>query len=100
MPRQKDEDMNHGNSELIIYQTADGRTRIQCRFDAETIWLSQAQLAELFEVTVPNIHLHLKAIYADGELIEAATIKSYLIVRNEGGRRVSRPVMHYNLSVI
>ena len=92
--------MNNGNSKIILYQTEDGRTRIQCRFDAETIWLTQAQIAELFEVTVPNINLHLKAIYADGELIEAGTIKSYLIVRNEGGRQVSRPVMHYNLPAI
>jgi len=92
--------MSHSNSEIIIYQTEDGRTRIQCRFDAETLWLTQAQIAALFEVTVPNINLHLKAIYAEGELPEAATIKSYLIVRNEGGRLVSRPVLHYSLPAI
>jgi hypothetical protein len=92
--------MKPENSEIIIYQTEDGRTRIQCRFDAATIWLTQGQIAELFEVTVPNINLHLKAIYAEGELAEAATIKSNLIVRNEGGRRVSRPVLHYSLPAI
>jgi len=92
--------MSLPKSEIIIYQTEDGRTRIQCRFEAETLWLTQAQLADLFAVSVPNINLHLKAIYAEGELAEAATIKSYLIVRNEGGRRVSRPVLHYSLPAI
>jgi hypothetical protein len=87
-------------SEIILYQTEDGRTRIQCRFENETLWLSQAQIAELFEVTIPNVNLHLKSIYAEGELTGAATIKSYLIVRNEGSRQVSRPVLHYNLSAI
>jgi len=66
-------------SELILYQTEDGRTRIQCRFENETLWLTQAQIAGLFEVTVPNVNLHLKSIYAEGELTEAATIKSYLV---------------------
>ena len=87
--------MNPENSEIIIYQTEDGRTRIQCRFDAETIWLTQAQIAELFATTPQNITLHLRAIYAEGELSEAATCKDYLHVRNEGGRRVSRNLSHY-----
>lgn len=87
-------------SEILLYQTEDGRTRIQCRFDEETIWLTQLQLAELFQTTVANINIHIKAIYAEGELTEGATIKPYLIVRTEGARRVSREVMHYNLPVI
>jgi hypothetical protein len=87
-------------SEMILYQTADGRTRIQCRFENETIWLSQMMIAELFQTTVPNINQHLKAIYADGELAEEATIKSYLIVRSEGAREVSREVLHYSLQAI
>ena len=66
-------------SSLILHQTEDGRTRIQCRFDAETLWLTQVQIAELFQTSVPNINLHLKAIYAEGELTEPATIKPYLI---------------------
>ena len=85
---------------IVLYQTEDGRTRIQCRFEDETIWLTQIQLAELFQTTVPNINLHLKAIYAEGELSEAATIKDYLIVRSEGGRQVSRTVLHYRLEPI
>ena len=52
--------------EFLLYQTEDGRTRIQCRFENETLWLTQVQLAELFQTTVPNIKLHLKAIYAEG----------------------------------
>jgi hypothetical protein len=87
-------------SSLILYQTEDGRTRIQCRFEDETIWLTQALIAELFQTSIPNINLHLKAIYAEGELSEAATIKSYLIVRPEGGRQVSREVLHYSLPAI
>ena len=92
--------MNYGSSELIIYQTEDGRTRIQCRLDAETIWLTQAQIAELFETTPQNVTLHLKAIYGDGELSETATCKDYLQVRTEGKRRVSRNLSHYSLPAI
>jgi hypothetical protein len=87
-------------SSIILYQTEDGRTRIECRFEDETIWLTQAQLAELFQTSIPNINLHLKAIYAEGELSEGATIKSYLIVRSEGSRQVSREVLHYSLPAI
>lgn len=87
-------------SQMLLYQTEDGRTRIQCRFENETLWLTQAQIADLFEVTVPNINIHLKAIYDEEELPQAATVKSYLIVRNEGGREVSRPVLHYSLPVV
>lgn len=87
-------------SSIVLYQTEDGRTRIQCRFDMETIWLSQIQIAELFQTSVPNVNLHLKAIYAEREIGEAATIKSYLIVRTEGVRQVSREVLHYSLPAI
>jgi hypothetical protein len=69
------------HSEMLLYQTEDGRRRIQCRFEQETIWLSQMQMAELFQTSVPNINLHLKAVYAEGEQSAEATIKSYLIVR-------------------
>jgi hypothetical protein len=87
-------------SEIILYQTADGRTRIQCRLENETLWLTQAQIAELFQTSVPNINLHLKAIYGESELAQEATIKSHLIVRQEGTRQISRPVLHYNLDAI
>ena len=87
-------------SEIILFQAEDGRTRIQCRFENETLWLTQVQMAELFQTSVPNINLHLKAIYEEGELSEEATVKFYLIVRPEGGRQVSRRVMHYSLPAI
>lgn len=88
------------NSEIILYQTEDGRTRIQCRFENETIWLTQAQIAELFETTPQNVTLHLRGIFAEGELVEAATCKDYLQVRFEGAREVSRKLKHYRLEAI
>ena len=87
-------------SSIILYQTEDGRTRIQCRFEDETIWLTQALIAELFQVTPQNVTLHLKAIYQEGELAESATCKEYLQVRSEGGREVSRNLRHYSLPAI
>jgi hypothetical protein len=87
-------------SEIILYQTEDGRTRIQCRFENETLWLTQAQIAELFQTTPQNVTLHLKSIFAEGELVEAATCKDYLQVRLEGGREVSRKLRHYRLEAI
>jgi hypothetical protein len=92
--------VNPSPSGLILYQTEDGQTRIQCRFEEETLWLTQSQLAELFQTTPQNITLHLKAIYAERELTEAATCKDYLQVRSEGQRSVSRQLKHYNLSAI
>ena len=73
---------------------------MECRFDKGTIWLSQAQFAELFQTTPQNVTLHLKAIYAEGELVEAATCKEYLQVRHEGTRKVSRSLRHYRLEAI
>jgi hypothetical protein len=87
-------------SEIILYQTEDGRTRIQCRFENETLWLTQAQIAELFQTTPQNVTLHLKAIFSEGELSEAATCKDYLQVRSEGSREVSRNLRHYRLEAI
>jgi hypothetical protein len=87
-------------SELILYQTEDGRTRIQCRFEGETLWMTQAMMAELYQVTPQNITLHLKAIFSEGEIDEVATCKEYLQVRSEGGRLISRALKHYSLPVI
>jgi len=86
--------------EFLLYQTDDGQTRIECRFEAETVWLSQALMAELFQTTSQSITQHLKTIYHDGELNEAATCKEYLQVQREGARRVRRSVKHYNLDAI
>lgn len=68
---------------LLLYQTEDGRTRLEHRFADDTLWLTQAQMAELFQTSVQNIDLHLHNIYAEGELVPETTIKSYLIVRRE-----------------
>lgn len=87
-------------SEIILYQTEDGRTRIQCRFEDQTVWLTQALMAELFQTTPQNITLHLRAIYAEGELIEAATCKEYLQVRYEGARKIQRSLKYYSLEAI
>jgi Virulence protein len=86
--------------EILLYQTEDGRTRIECRFENETLWLTQAQMAELFQTTPQNITLHVKALYAEGEQVEEATCKSYLQVRQEGGRTIKRNVRHYRLEVV
>ncbi len=87
-------------SEIILYQTEDGRTRIQCRFENETLWLTQAQIAGLFQTTPQNVTLHLKSIFAEGELSEEATCKDYLQVRLEGCREVTRRLRHYRLEAI
>ena len=86
--------------EFLLYVTEDGRTRVECRFQDATIWLSQALIAELFAVTPQNVTMHLQALYADGEINEAATCKDYLQVRREGAREVRRMVRHYNLDAI
>ena len=80
------------NSELLIYQTEDGRTRIQVRLEDETVWLTQADMAQLFQTTPQNITLHLKNIFQEGELDETATCKDFLQVQPEGGRQISVPV--------
>ena len=88
------------NSEIILYQTEDGRTRVQCRFENETLWLSQALIAELFEKDVRTINEHLANIYEEGELRREATIRKFRIVRLEGRREVTREVEHYHLDAI
>lgn len=87
-------------NEIIIYQTQDGQTKIDVRIENETVWLTQNQMAELFQTTKQNISLHIKNIFEEGELTEASTVKDYLTVQNEGSRKVSRNVTHYNLDVI
>jgi len=87
-------------SDLLIYQTEDGRTRIQVRLEDETVWLTQADMAQLFQTTSQNITLHLKNIFQEGELDEAATCKDFLQVQTEGGRQVQRSRKYYNLDAI
>lgn len=87
-------------SDLILYQTEDGRTRIECRFEDETIWLTQAQMSALFEIGVGTVNHHLKDIFAEGELSPEATIRRHRIVRTEGKRSISRDIEHYRLDAI
>lgn len=86
--------------EILLYQTEDGQTRIECQFENETLWLSQAMMADLFQVSVPTINEHLKGIYAEGELEPDPTIRKFRIVRLEGARQVARKIEHYNLEAI
>jgi len=86
--------------QFILFQTEDGRTRIQCRFENENLWLSQALIAELFQKDVRTINEHLQNIFAEGELSSGATIRKFRIVRQEGARQVAREVEHYNLDAI
>ena len=87
-------------SGLAIYQTEDGTTRIHCRFESGSVWLTQAQMAELFQTTPQNMTQHLKSIYADGELDAETTCKDCLQVRREGAREVVRTLRHYCLPAI
>ena len=88
------------NSEIILYQTEDGRTRIQCRFEKETLWLTQVLISDLFEKDVRTINEHLVNIFEEGELSREATIRKFRIVRTEGRREVAREIEHYNLDAI
>ncbi len=87
-------------SGLILYTTDDGRNQIQLRADLGTVWLTQLEMAELFDATKQNISLHLKNIFEDGELDAAATVKESLTVQTEGTRQVQRPVTLYHLDAI
>ena len=93
-------DYEQPQSSIVLYQTEDGQTRIQCRFENETIWLTQALIADLFQITVPTVNEHLKGIFAEGELAGAATIRKFRIVRSEGARQVARDIEHYSLPAI
>jgi len=88
------------SGEIVVYQTEDGGSHIRVLLEGETVWLTQAVMAELYQTTIPNVNIHLKNIYAEGELDEKATVKESLIVRQEGSRQVSRKVLHYNLEAI
>ena len=88
------------NGEILIYKTPKGNTKIDVRLQNETIWLNQKQIAELFQTTVPNVNMHIKNILKEGELEEIPTIQDFLIVQQEGKRKVKRTVEHYNLDMI
>ena len=89
--------MKSDNSEIIIYQTQDGLTKIDVRMEGETLWLSQAQMADLFQVTKQNISLHINNIFNEGELNEDSVVKDYLTTASDGK---SYRTKHYSLDVI
>lgn len=87
-------------NKIIIYQTEDGQTQIDVRLENETVWLTQAQMVDLFQTTKQNVSLHVGNVYREGELEKEGTVKEYLTVQKEGIRKVTRKVNYYNLDVI
>ena len=87
-------------NKIVIYQTEDGQTQIDVRLENETVWLTQAQMVELFQTTKQNVSLHVGNIYKEGELEQESTVKEYLTIQKEGQRDVARQVKYYNLDVI
>jgi Virulence protein RhuM family len=86
--------------EVVLYEEPGGGVRLDVRLEQETVWLTQLQMATLFETTPENVLMHLKNVYSDGELVERSTTKDFLAVRTEGKRRVRRKLKHYNLDAI
>jgi hypothetical protein len=86
--------------EIILYQSNDKSTQLEVRIEEETVWLTQAQMVELFSSTKQNISLHINNIYKEGELSSNSTVKEYLTVQIEGSRKVQRKITRYNLDVI
>lgn len=87
------------NGEIIIYRSPEGSTKIDVKLIDETVWLTQKQMAELFQTSVPNVNTHIKNILEEGELTDTSTIKDFLIVQTEGKRRIQRSIDHYNLDM-
>ena len=95
-----EEKAENTQGEVIIYQTDEGDTKIDVRFVDETVWLTQAQLVELFQSSKANISEHIKNIYDEGELDEESTVRKFRTVQIEGERSVTRSIVHYNLDMI
>ena len=86
--------------EVIVYEASDGDARVDVRVDRDTVWLTQRQMAEVFDTSTDNVGLHVKNIFQDGELEEKATAEDFSVVQIEGNRRVRRNLKHYNLDAI
>lgn len=91
---------DESSGEVILYQREDGAPALEVRFDAETVWLSQRQIADLFQTSRTNIVEHIQHVYEEGELDEAATCRRSRQVRTEGSRQVAREIPFYNLDLI
>lgn len=92
--------LSNSENEILIYQTDDKETQIDVKLEHETVWLTQRQMADLFNTTPQNITIHLKRIYQEKELLESSTCKEYLQVQKEGKRDVKRKQQYYNLDAI
>jgi len=88
------------SSEILLYQRDDGRPAIEVRLDGETVWVTQAQLVELFQSSKANISEHISNIFDEGEVDPSATVREFRTVRQEGSRQVTRTLTYYNLDVI
>ena len=88
------------NDKIIIYQSEDGKTQLDVKLEGETVWLTQAQMVELFQTSKQNVSIHINNIYKEGELGKEATVKDYLTVQSEGARTIHRRVKYYNLDMI
>jgi hypothetical protein len=92
--------MGKQENNIILYQDENGVTRVSALFADEDVWLTENQIAEIYDTTQQNVNLHIKNIYADGELPPDSTYKKFLLVRTEGKRQVERNIDHYNLDMI
>ena len=86
--------------EFVLFQSADGTVKVECRFEADTLWLTQQSMSELYQITPQAITQHIKGIYQEGELEQNLTCKYYLQVGMEGKRQVTRNKLHYSLPLI
>jgi hypothetical protein len=84
--------------EVVVYGAPAGAVRVDVLLDRDPVWLTQRQMADVFETSTDNVSLHLRNIFGDGELEETATTEDSLVVRSEGGRQVRRRIRHYDLS--
>lgn len=87
------------DNKIIIYTSIDGQTKIDVRIEDETLWLTQQQIAELYQTSRTNVVEHIKHIYDEQELDELSTCRNFRQVRNEGSRQVERDMMFYNLDI-
>jgi prophage maintenance system killer protein len=94
------ESSEHDGGEVVLYQSSDGEVRLDVRLEHESIWLTQKQMAELFDTSTDNVGLHVNNVYSEGELEESATTEESSVVRTEGARRVRRSIRHYNLDAV
>ena len=92
--------MEENNNNIVIYQTDDGTTKIDVKLEDETVWLSQQQMADLYDTTKQNISLHIKNIFDEEKLDKNSTCRNFRHVQKEGNRNVAREISFYNLDMI